>query len=134
MSTDVTRGPKVCPSCGRENSASATRCTACFTALDGAVQATPPAPPSDVYDPDHFRAFPHRGAADGCYKATIWFGVILLTLVSGGITFFLTCYAVVVGSGDPLGHPGLAVIVAMLAGGAVAVLVLIYATRRLMRP
>lgn len=93
MSTDVTRGPRVCPSCGRENAESASHCMACFTPLDGAVQATPPAP-SDEYDPDLFRSRLPSSPHSGCSDAVVSVGVLLLTLFSAGLTFFVTCLGV----------------------------------------
>jgi hypothetical protein len=41
MSTDITRGPKLCPSCGKENPPTAARCALCSTPLGGAIQTTP---------------------------------------------------------------------------------------------
>jgi hypothetical protein len=41
MSTDITKGPRLCPSCGRENALTAFRCSFCFTAWDQGVQSAP---------------------------------------------------------------------------------------------
>ncbi len=41
MSTDITRGPKVCPSCGEESLPLARRCWLCLTPFAGAVQTAP---------------------------------------------------------------------------------------------
>lgn len=46
MSTNISRGPRVCPTCGQENRPTAARCWLCFTPLGGAFQTTPaPAQP-----------------------------------------------------------------------------------------
>jgi len=41
MNTDITRGPKICHSCGQENPPTAARCWLCFTPLGGAFQTAP---------------------------------------------------------------------------------------------
>jgi hypothetical protein len=41
MSTDVTKGLRLCPSCGRENALAASHCCFCFTSLNQGVQSTP---------------------------------------------------------------------------------------------
>jgi hypothetical protein len=50
MSTEITRGPNVCPSCGEANPPTAAYCHLCAMALGAAIQKTP----SPVPVPFHF--------------------------------------------------------------------------------
>lgn len=94
MSTDITRGPKVCPSCGKENPPTAAHCVLCATPLDGAIQTTPAPARGEVrpsFDPD---AEPNlRLPAIGCARAAVVAGVMLLVGVSALVTFFTVCTA-----------------------------------------
>ena len=92
MSTDITRGPKLCPSCGKENPPTAACCRLCSTPLDGAIQTTPtpawdefhrPPPP----DPEQMSRPPLKGFAAAAAAA----GVALLVIASCFITFVAVC-------------------------------------------
>ena len=92
MSTNVTRGPKICPSCGQENPPTAARCASCLTPLDRAVQTTPASAAADnrYAGPLHSRQ-PPPVSRSGCFNAFILVGVVFFTIISAGLTFFLTC-------------------------------------------
>jgi hypothetical protein len=56
MNTDITKGPRVCPSCGRENALTASHCSFCLASLDQGVQAAPsPHAPTVFTNPSPFR-------------------------------------------------------------------------------
>jgi hypothetical protein len=84
MNTEVTRGPRVCPSCGRENALTASHCSFCFTSLDQGVQSTPSPPPAALTEPSPFHRFD---------KAPLWnpgyTGAVLILIC--GIFGIVTC-------------------------------------------
>jgi hypothetical protein len=57
LSTDITKGPRVCPSCGRENALTASHCSFCFASLNQGVQTTPSPPPAALTEPSPFHRF-----------------------------------------------------------------------------
>jgi hypothetical protein len=93
MSTDVTRGPKVCPSCGKENPPTAARCWLCFTPLGGAIQTTTASAPGEERFSAPLRRQPPEPLRNGCATAAAWTGVAILTIISAGVTFILVCTA-----------------------------------------
>jgi hypothetical protein len=95
MNTDITRGPKICPSCGKENPPTAVHCFLCLTPLEGAIQ-TAPAPP---WDEVRLPSFPDdeprsRLPLKGC--AAVWTMpcVVALSVLSAIVTFCVVCSAV----------------------------------------
>jgi hypothetical protein len=75
MSTDITKGPRVCPWCGRENAPNASHCSFCFASLDQGVQTTPSPPPAALTEPSPFHRFD---------KAPLWnpgYTGVLLVLI-----------------------------------------------------
>jgi hypothetical protein len=64
VSTDITKGPRLCPSCGRENALTATHCSFCFSSLDQGVQSAP-SPRSPV-------AFTQQPPFHRFVKAPLW--------------------------------------------------------------
>jgi hypothetical protein len=96
MSTDITRGPKICPSCGKENAPTAPRCWLCFTPLGGAFQTTTAPAPGEVRLSAPPRTEPTGVAKmrSDCAAGAACVGVFILTIVSAGVTFFLTCLSI----------------------------------------
>ena len=89
MSTDLTRGPKVCPSCGKENPPTAARCWLCFTPLGGAFQTTTAPAPGEARLSTPPRTLPTTDTSyffGGCV-------VILLVIISAVVTFCMVCAA-----------------------------------------
>jgi hypothetical protein len=84
MSTDITRGPKICPNCGKKNQPAAAQCWLCFTPLDGTDQTTTAPAPGGV----RLSAPPH--SQPNCATAALW---VILTIVAAFVTFFLVCAA-----------------------------------------
>jgi hypothetical protein len=119
MSTDITRGPKTCPSCGKENAPTAARCWLCFTPLGGAIQTTTAPVPGEVRLSAAPRTEPTAVARSDCASFAACFGVFILTIVSAGVTFFLTCLSVG-GGGVPIAEK-----VAAVAAVAVAALIIV---------
>jgi hypothetical protein len=95
MSTDITRWPKICPSCGKENPPTAARCWLCFTPLGEAFQTTTAFSPGEVRLSAPPRTEPTAVARSDCASVAAWTGVAILTIVSAGVTFFLTCLGTV---------------------------------------
>jgi hypothetical protein len=132
MSTDITRGPKVCPSCGKENPPTAARCALCATPLNGAFQTTPAPAWREVCPPLDPDAEPNRQlAARGCTIIAVEVGVALLVTVSAFVTFFTVCASTTfayVSISPPNGSVGLflGVILGILAAALVASLVAIF--------
>ena len=93
MSTDITRGPKICPSCGKENQPRAARCWLCFTPLGGAIQTTTAPAPGEVRLSAPLRTQPKAGPRSGCATVAGCVSVAILTIISAGVTFFLVCSA-----------------------------------------
>ncbi len=131
MSTDITRGPKLCPSCGRENPPTAAHCSLCSTPLDAAIQTTPTPAWSDVRlpsfpDEDQTRRPPLKGLA--AVAAAV--GVGLLVLASFVVTFCTVCMATAATVsrlspyGNPVGGGLVGIPVGLLA--AVFVVILVY--------
>ena len=93
MSTDITRGPKVCPSCGRVNSPNATHCWLCFTPLGGAIQTTTvPAPGEEGLSAAPY-TLPTGEPGSGCSTAGKVIGVVVLVIFAVFLTVFLVCAA-----------------------------------------
>ena len=93
MSSDITRGPNVCPSCGEANPPTASYCRLCATPLNSAIQRTP-SPTRDQFhlpppDPEQMSRPPLRGVR-GVAAAV---GVLLLLPLSFFITFVAVCSA-----------------------------------------
>jgi hypothetical protein len=138
MSTDVTRGPKVCPSCGQENPPTAARCWLCFTPLGGAFQTTTAPSPRETRLSAPSYTQPTAGPRSGCATVGVWIGIAILALVSAGVTFVLVCSApAVVGVTLPKTPPkyddflmGMSWLVAYLAPILVATLVIVAFVRR----
>ena len=131
MSTDVTRGPRICPSCGRENAATASHCCFCFISLDQGVQLTPPRPPPAAFSEDSPFTLP--GSAASFLTVLL---VALLVAVSFVITFVAVCFPVGA-MGFSLTQDGslpysvyLGIVAGLLVGGLVASLLLWAMTRR----
>ena len=93
MSTDISRGPRVCPSCGKENPPTAARCWLCFTPLGGAFQTTTAPAPGEWRFTGPPRTQPTAGSGSGCATVGAWVGIPILTILSAGVTFFLVCSA-----------------------------------------
>ncbi len=104
MNTDITRGPKLCPSCGRENPPTAARCSLCSTRLDAAIQTTP----TPAWGEVHLPSLPDEDQASrpplkGCAAVAAAVGVGFLFLASFPVTFIIvgTATAVTVRWLDP---------------------------------
>jgi len=82
MSTGVTRWPKICPKCGKENQPAAAQCWLCFTPLDGAVQTTTALARGEA----RLSASPRTQPT--CWTVAVW---VILTIVAAFVTFFLVC-------------------------------------------
>jgi hypothetical protein len=83
MNTEVTRGPRVCPSCGRENALTASHCSFCFTSLDQGVQSTPSPPPAALTEPSPFRRFDKAPLWNPGYTGVV---LILICFIFGIVT------------------------------------------------
>lgn len=134
MNTNITRGPKVCPSCGKENPPTAACCRLCATLLDGAIQTTPTPAWGEVrvsVDPD---ARPiSRPLTRGWAAATV-VGVAILVPVSAIVTFLAVCNAAVtLGSPnypDPIVNGCVGIFLGLVAAVSVVVFILIIVFRR----
>jgi hypothetical protein len=107
MSTDISRGPKVCPSCGNENPPTAARCWLCFTLLGGAFQTTTAAAPAEARLTAPSYTQPTAGPRSGCATVGVWIGVAILVILAAFVTFFLVCSAVVSINNSHSGVPGM---------------------------
>ena len=105
MSTGISRGPNVCPSCGEENSPTVAYCRLCGAALGAAIQKTPP--PAQA--PFHFpiagtRALKHNrmqrlyetGFAAGLLVMPFCIGLAFLFCL-GGLPMSPTLLSAIVG-------------------------------------
>jgi hypothetical protein len=94
MSTNISRGPKVCPSCGKENPPTAPRCWLCFTPLGRAFQTTTAPAPGEVrlsvLPRTQRTADPGSGCSD-CASAVGVLGVVILVIIAAVVTFGLIC-------------------------------------------
>jgi hypothetical protein len=142
MSTGITRGPKICPSCGQENPPTAARCWLCFTPLGGAFQ-TAPAPAQGEIRIRPLRAELTGPTRSGCATAAAWIGVAVLTIISAGVTFVAVCFPIGLANIDntdfdyPGGNPHtdysltiLGWVLGLVAAGIVATLIIVAFVRR----
>ncbi|HVS40465.1 MAG TPA: hypothetical protein VMS17_33215 [Gemmataceae bacterium] len=131
MSTDITRGPKRCPSCGRENPPTAVRCSLCATRLDAAIQATPGPAWSEAYSPSlSDEEPPPRPPLTGCAAFAAAAGFAVLVVGSGLVTFFTVCAAAVAvhpltSPQDPVSGGCVGVVLGGLAATVVVTIILI---------
>ena len=86
MSTDISRGPRLCPSCGRENPPTAGRCWLCFTPLAGAFQEAPRPVRPDAERPAPLR---HRMGLPLYTGIVLVVVCVLLALVTFGFGLLL---------------------------------------------
>ena len=137
MSTDITRGPRICPSCGRENPPTAPRCALCSTPLNAAIQTTPAPTWGEVRlpslpDDDAPRS---RPPLKGCAAVAAAAGVGLLILGSFVVTFFTVCTATAATVSqlspheDPIGGGLVGILVGLPAAVLVVILVVLILRR-----
>ncbi len=80
QSTDITKATKSCPSCGHENTPTATCCARCLATFGGAIQTTPKPEPVTK-----------RPVVEKEMSGCAVLGIIFLTFFSFIITFFAAC-------------------------------------------
>ena len=96
MSTDIGRGPRICPACGKENPPTAARCWLCFNTLGwGAIQEAPTTTPgAQVSVADSGPARRTAAPLTGCAAVAAGIGVAILTIISAGIAFVAVCFPI----------------------------------------
>jgi hypothetical protein len=119
MSTEITRGPNVCPSCGEANPPTAAYCRLCATALGAAIQKTPsPAPVPFYFPPSDLEQMP-RPPMNRFMAFASLLGVMILLPIAFIITFVAVCSVTTSLSSDHYGAGCLATFLGGVAGIAV---------------
>ena len=129
MSTNITRGPNVCPSCGEANPPTASHCRLCATPLNAAIQRRP-SPARDQFnlpppDPEQMPRPPLKGFM--AVAAAV--GVFLLLPLSFFITFVAVCSVTGVLT-DSIGGPGYLGIPLGIVTGILVLAVVVVVLRR----
>ena len=90
MNTDISRGQRICASCGRENVLTASCCTFCFASLKQGVQTSPSPSPTALAEPSPFHRFDKAPLWNPGYTA-VFLVLICLTIGIGtcGLGFLL---------------------------------------------
>jgi hypothetical protein len=91
MSTDITRGPKICPLCGADNSPNAAGCWLCFKPLSGAVQTTTTPAPGEVRLSAPPLMQPTAVPGSGWRTVGCVVGVVILAILAAGVTLLQVC-------------------------------------------
>ena len=124
MTTDITRGPRLCPSCGKENPPTAARCAFCSTPLGGAIQTTlTPGPIRLPSLPDEDAPI-SRPPLKGCGGIMVAFSVGMLVTVSSIVTFGVVCTGTAIAY-DRISpaNSGASLFLGLMLGGLAAVFV-----------